>query len=307
MHQLAQQLNTHHHFTTAYHPQSNGTVEVVCREVLRVARALLSEYQLGGAEWPRSLHTIQRVLNHSPSPKLGSVTAPITAFTMQQPDNTLNFLVDEVSEATTIKTLTMVKARQLMQLHTLQDAMDSMHKSVVLTATKARADAVARHNAQTNVQSTNFTVGDYVLVGCPQPHKQNKLAVTWTGPARVLKLITPLVAQVQDLTTGRTKEIHASRLKFYDNTKLNVTEELTTYLKYQQATLYLVDEIKQLAKTRRTGFKLLVSWVGFPDEDTWEPLMDLYRDVPDRVLGFLNSSLHTNPDAAAALAKLPQR
>ena len=94
---------------------------------------------------------------------------------MQQPDNTLNFLVDEVSEATTIKTLTMVKARQLMQLHTLQDAMDSMHKSVVLTATKARADAVARHNAQTNVQSTNFTVGDYVLVGCPNPTSKTNL------------------------------------------------------------------------------------------------------------------------------------
>ena len=167
MHKLAHNLNTHHHFTTAYHPQSNGTVEVVCREVLRVARTLLSEYQLGGAEWPRFLPTIQRVLNHSPSPKLGSNTAPITAFTMQPPDNMLNFLVEEVSESKQLKTLPLVKAHQRMQLHTLQDAMESMHKSVVQTATKARADAVARHNAKTNVQSTNFSIGDFVLVGCP--------------------------------------------------------------------------------------------------------------------------------------------
>ena len=71
--------------------------------------------------------------------------------------------------------------------------------------------------------------------------------------------------------------------------------------------LYLVDEFKALAKTRRTGFKVLVSWLGFPGEDTWEPLSELYRDVPDRVLGYLHSILDSNPEAALALKKLPQR
>ena len=47
---LQRELHTRHHFTSAYHPQSNGTVEVVCREVIRALRALLSEYQLGYAE-----------------------------------------------------------------------------------------------------------------------------------------------------------------------------------------------------------------------------------------------------------------
>ena len=39
-------LYARHHFTTAYCPQSNGTVEAVCKEVLRACRALLSEFQL---------------------------------------------------------------------------------------------------------------------------------------------------------------------------------------------------------------------------------------------------------------------
>ena len=306
MHQLANELNTHHHFTTAYHPESNGTVEVVCRETLRVARALLSEFQLGAAEWPRFLNTIQRVLNHSPSPKLGSNYAPITAFTTQPPDSTLHFLTEEIGDIQGMKTLPLIQARQLLHLHTLQEAMESMHKSVTLAASKARAGAVARHNAKTNVHTVNFSPGDYVLVGCPQPHKQNKLAVTWTGPARVMKLISPLVAQIQDIATGRIKEVHASRLKFYNDTLMNVTQELKEYLKYQNATLYLVDQLKELAKTRRTGFKVLVSWVGFPGEDTWEPLRDLYQDVPIRVRGFINSILDSNPGAAAALATLPQ-
>lgn len=179
--------------------------------------------------------------------------------------------------------------------------MMQMHKSVTLTANLARADTIARHNAKTNVQQINFTPGDFVLVGCPQPQKQSKLAVTWTGPARVTQLTSPLVAQVQDLTTGKVKEIHASRLKFYDNSSLNITEELKEHLQYQRTSLYIVDTIKALAKGRRKGFKVLVSWLGFPGEDTEEPLLNIYRDVPARILEFLNSTLETNPLSAAAL------
>ena len=130
--------------------------------------------------------------------------------------------------------------------------------------------------------------------------------MTWTGPARVVKLTTPQVAQVEDLTTGKVRDIHTSRLKFYEQSSLNITEELTDYLKYQQATLYQVDEFKRLVKTRRTGFKVLVSWVGFPGEDTWEPLSNLYQDVPTRVREWLHSTLDTVPEATAALASLPQ-
>jgi len=188
-----------------------------------------------------------------------------------------------------------------MHLQPLQLALEEMHKTVTQTANSARASAIARHNAKTNVQAVNFSAGDFVLIGCPQPQKQNKLCVTWSGPARVMKLTSPLVAEVQNLISGKVTQVHASRLKFYDNSSLNVTEELTEYLKYQRASLYLVDEIKSLSKVRRKGYKVLVSWVGFPGEDTMEPLLNIYRDVPDRVLGFLNSTLSSNPQAAGAL------
>ena len=301
---LQRELHTRHHFTSAYHPQSNGTVEVVCREVIRALRALLSEYQLGYAEWPRFLKTVQRVLNHSPSPKLDN-QSPITVFTSQSPDDSLAF-IHEDPKPSPVKTLSMVQARQLVQLQSIQKAMTEMHKSVVQSAQSQRAAEVERHNRRTNVQKVNFTTGDFVLVGCPQPSKQPKLAVTWTGPARVVKLTTPQVAQVEDLTSGLVKDIHTSRLKFYEQSSLDVTEDLTDYLKYQRAALYLVDEFKELARNRRTGFKVLVSWVGFPGEDTWEPLLNLYQDEPTRVREWLHSTVDTVPDAAAAFAKLPK-
>ena len=52
MAKLAATLGTRHHFTSAYHAQSNGTVEVVCRETIRACRALLSESKLGPKVWP---------------------------------------------------------------------------------------------------------------------------------------------------------------------------------------------------------------------------------------------------------------
>jgi transposase InsO family protein len=40
---IQNQLGTNHHFTTAYSPWANGTVEAVCKQTIRAARAMLSE------------------------------------------------------------------------------------------------------------------------------------------------------------------------------------------------------------------------------------------------------------------------
>ena len=59
------------HTTSAYHAQSNGTVEVVCRETIRACRALLSESKLGPKVWPKFTSIIQSVRNNSITDKLG--------------------------------------------------------------------------------------------------------------------------------------------------------------------------------------------------------------------------------------------
>lgn len=43
MKELGTEMRIKHHFTTAYRPRADKTVEGLCREVLRIARALLSE------------------------------------------------------------------------------------------------------------------------------------------------------------------------------------------------------------------------------------------------------------------------
>jgi Integrase zinc binding domain len=49
---LREQNYSSHRFTLAYCPWSNGTVEVVNREILRILRALCSELKIPFREWP---------------------------------------------------------------------------------------------------------------------------------------------------------------------------------------------------------------------------------------------------------------
>lgn len=49
---VAEELNVRHHFTTAYSPWANGSVERVCREVLWACMAVLHEFRLSPKDWP---------------------------------------------------------------------------------------------------------------------------------------------------------------------------------------------------------------------------------------------------------------
>ena len=52
-------------------------------------------------------------------------------------------------------------------------------------------------------------------------------------------------------------------------------------------------------RSSRRKFDVLVSWVGFPGEDTWEELQVLAADVPIRLLEFLNSTEKDSVSTAA--------
>ena len=68
---LANVFRIGHHFTTAYSPWANGSVERVCREVIRACQALLGEWRLAPMDWPAVSECVQSVLNQSPLKRLG--------------------------------------------------------------------------------------------------------------------------------------------------------------------------------------------------------------------------------------------
>jgi Integrase core domain len=89
---IQKQLGTNHHFTTAYSPWANGTVDAACKQTIRAARAMLSEMHLAPQEWPCVLPAIQAVLNNSPSSH-GAGQTPLTAFTGHARDTHLSLTI----------------------------------------------------------------------------------------------------------------------------------------------------------------------------------------------------------------------
>lgn len=54
-----------HHFTTPYCPCPSGTVERLCKEVLRISKSLLSKWKWQTIQWSATVKAVQRVINQS--------------------------------------------------------------------------------------------------------------------------------------------------------------------------------------------------------------------------------------------------
>ncbi|GMF43963.1 unnamed protein product [Phytophthora fragariaefolia] len=276
VHELAMKLGANHHFTTAYCPWANGTVEVVNRLLLKCIRAVLSERRLSPSKWETVLGMVQAALNQQPSDKLGR-RAPATAF-MRLPATTplsAIFTTDGVVEMD-VETL-----RTKVQQHLTETAqvLEMMHSEVSDISDRRRLQARVRRAAK--AKPPNFSVGDFVLAA-PVISMPNKLAIKWQGPKRVVHALTDWVFEVDDLNVPHTKtKHHVSRLRFYAESSRGVTEVLLQYALHSQGG-HCVEAfygIRCNAVTKQ--WEVEVKWLGLDAlENTWETYSSLKADVP---------------------------
>ena len=64
---ISKGLRVPHHFTLPYCPWSNGAIERLGKEFLRVARAVTAELQIAFDEWPEILRLLQSAIHNAPS------------------------------------------------------------------------------------------------------------------------------------------------------------------------------------------------------------------------------------------------
>ena len=315
---VSARLRCSHSFTTSYAPWANGTIEVANRSVLQALRILCQEHQAPFELWPDYCPLVEAIVNSHPSPKLGG-KSPFEVF-LNRPSET-PFMTAAREEPELLSSPNAVAARQAVDMHNLSEAFEKISKDVSVSADDARKTAIARHNARTGVQPVNFDVGDFVLVGSVQREKLHKLAALWTGPYQVTAWHNAQVAVVKHLLSSKERLIHTTRLKHYQAKWEKKTEELEDLLHYQDATLFVVEKILDI-RAESGRIELLTSWVGFPGEDTWEPLLRLHSDVPDLVraycdesgspvaqqaLNIINKKLANNRKRAATGAQSPRK
>lgn len=79
------------------------------------------------------------------------------------------------------------------------------------------------------VKLENFTRGDFVLVSRADFQSDEKLALHWLGPRHLCKAINDRVSEIEDLLNGQLDDVHASRLKFYSDSSLDVDSIFPIY------------------------------------------------------------------------------
>lgn len=77
-----------HHFTQPYCPWSNGTVEVVCRELQKETKSIISELRLPTKIWPTTLSMVQRALKNTCLKRLKH-KCPMEIFTGHPQDSSI--------------------------------------------------------------------------------------------------------------------------------------------------------------------------------------------------------------------------
>lgn len=169
-------------------------------------------------------------------------------------------------------------------------ALEEMHKRVAETQQAAKDARDSARQAQRAVHEVDFDVGDFVLRAWQVRRAGDKLLTNWKGPYRVTKRYDDLcnVFAVQDLITGQTVDVHATRLKRYHDASLKVTEELKeAILQNQQGFEIECIKVHRYNETM-AEWEMLVAWFGFAaEEDTWEPIMALAQDAPNIVRKYI--------------------
>ena len=219
-------------------------------------------------------------LNHTLVVSLGD-RAPITVFTGLPASNPLDVVFLPTK---TISDVRLTADQVAVLSEKLRTSMQSMHKDMDVERSKRAVGDVGD-------VVVDFKVGDYVLwAKLADQHKkyQDKLHAKWYGPMRVVDAISPWVYEIEDLITKVRHQAHAKRLKYYIDSSLHISEEIVTQVKHDNGQ-YDVKQIvdHRCANSHLNKWELLVQWEGYAGEDSWEPVVQLYRDAPNMVKAYV--------------------
>jgi hypothetical protein len=297
-------LHVEHHFTTAYSAWSNGVVERMNRELVRVMRLLMAEANARDGEWVRFIYLAQAVCNNTPShSRLGGLTPHEVMFGTKQlqPLDSVLGTKHEAAFPTVISDeqerkdhLARIQEYCATLSATLHASWSSVRKQRV-TRSRNNEQQVARH-----AKDGHFDIGSYVLVYSMIP--RNKLRVKWLGPFQIVDTVNDSVYKVKNIVTGKESMVHAQRIRAYADASLDITEDIIDQAANDSWSTH-VDSIIGVRLVDGGEFELKVKWLGF-EETTWEPLQTLHEDVPEKVLAYLQRVRRTNGRAREALAKL---
>ena len=257
---------------------------------------MLAELKLGPQDWSSVIPAIASALNEASIDRLGRLPdgparSPLEVMTGMLPKRPLLRVLPAEANHASAKTIARARALQLIRSEELQKTLDEIHKDVQHAVSLRRERAIAVHNKATNIISPSFTVGDFVLVR-RAVDRGHKLQFRWFGPCCVTSVHGDLVYGVTSLRGGKTERVHCARLLRYRDSLLGkpIPQDMLELAERTESRYEVIEKIVDLGQDRDVLF-FRVQWEGLPDEQdyTWQPVEELYDDVPDVVNAFLSS------------------
>lgn len=300
IHELNETLKSEHHFTLPYCPWSNGTVEVVCRELKKVMKSILNEFKLPTKMWLSVLPLVQSALNNSTQKRLND-KCPLELFTGHKRDTPVGAIMVPEGTSNVVHNLSLERQKALLKLEKLNSALNEMHRETAQSTGRRRKQAVRSHNQKTGIRPINFTVGDFVLRG--NTKKGKKLQLVWNGPFQVVECMSDYLFKIKDLVRGDLHTVHGRRLKFFRNSDFKVTQDVCHHLDYQNGELLVIETIEDIRLIDGL-VECRVKWKGFETiENDWLPIDILKEDVPELFNEFLVDMSTTGTKRQRELAK----
>jgi hypothetical protein len=325
MHELAKYFNIEHHFTTAYCPWSNGSVERANRDLKGLLKVILTQVGCSVDDWPYVLPAVMNVMNSTSSATLGDY-APKEIFIGMPRYDPFQYIITphgtEDIESRIDKINLNAEDIKKLFAQVITD-FEAMHNEITPKVLQARDRVAAANEKQRCTEALRkarakelgirlsevtyemcipkFMVGDYVLVAIPKQPKNHKLQATWRGPYRIIRTISDYVYEVEHVVTKDITEHHVSRLQYYADSHLDMDipllhESLTRELSFDHS--FDIHSVVRHAYNRDLDqYQLLIRWSGFSElENTWESLDALMLQVPrlvkEYVLGLPDSDSH---------------
>lgn len=223
-------------------------------------------------EWAELLPLVQCALNNTPSPQRGNISC-ITAFTGMDATKPIS----PFYRSRTLSTVTVsnVEKEGTMNIATLKSKIAQLHP-IVQSQLKSNRDRI--WDSRSLGSLPKFSEGDFVLVARDDFTAGEKLSLCWRGLRCVVRSINDHVYHIEDLRNGAVGEVHGSRLKFYHDRFLN-QEAIMSHVVSSEPGMP-VPHLMRLVDTD-DGMMVQVCWRGLREsEDTLEPLMKVFEDVP---------------------------
>ncbi|KAH9118412.1 hypothetical protein LEN26_012113, partial [Aphanomyces euteiches] len=262
------------------------------RSITKTFKTILVELKRPQSELRSIKNLVMLSLNHTPSSKL-SGRAPITAMTQLPAGNALSaYTVDEEVVEITADQLAEWRSKIFVEL---AEARDNLHRELADGAAKKRDKERKRNNKDKRRREIRLAVGDYVLVGKVATTFAKKLQVQWLGPRRIVEALSDWVFVVEDLRDKQQTTHHASRLKIFAPSSLNVTQDLLDHIAYVEGG-HIVETLLDCKFDRDSKrWTVLVKWLGLDIiENSWEPLDVMIEDVPKLVHRFIETNSVSN-------------